>query len=178
MKRWIIAGLSALGAVWIAAQLPGCAGTAVGSKGSAAEKVYVKPGEYDTYYAFLSGGHSGQIFVYGLPSCRHITTIPVFTPEPAKGYGIDEESKAMLKGFTWGDAHHPGLSETDGNYDGRWLFINDMPNARIARIDLRDFTTREIFGPIPNLSAAHASPFPTPNTEYVFAASRFSIPIP
>jgi nitrous-oxide reductase len=116
--------------------------------------------------------------VYGVPSCRYITTIPVFTPEPAKGYGIDEESKAMLKGFTWGDAHHPGLSETDGDYDGRWLFINDMPNARIARIDLKDFTTREIFGPIPNLSAAHACPFPTPNTEYVFAASRFSIPIP
>jgi nitrous-oxide reductase len=158
----------------VAMQFIGCAG----SNKSAAEKVYVKPGEYDKYYAFLSGGHSGQIFVYGVPSCRYITTIPVFTPEPAKGYGIDEESKAMLKGFTWGDAHHPGLSETDGDYDGRWLFINDMPNARIARIDLKDFTTREIFGPIPNLSAAHASPFPSPNTEYVFAASRFSMPVP
>ncbi len=94
------------------------------------------------------------------------------------GYGVDEESKALLKGRTWGDAHHPGMSETDGDYDGRWLFINDMPNARIARIDLKDFKTKEIFGPIPNVSAAHACPFPTPNTEYVFAASRFSIPIP
>jgi nitrous-oxide reductase len=178
MKRWIIVTLAGALAVWIAAQLPGCAGTTGGAGRSAAEKVYVKPGEHDPYYAFLSGGHSGQVFVYGIPSCRYITTIPVFTPEPAKGYGIDEESKAMLKGFTWGDAHHPGLSETDGDYDGRWLFINDMPNARIARIDLKDFTTREIFGPIPNLSAAHACPFPTPNTEYVFAASRFSIPIP
>jgi nitrous oxide reductase len=81
--------------------LAGCAG---GGGKSAAEKVYVKPGEYDTHYAFLSGGHSGQVFVYGLPSCRHITTIPVFTPESARGYGFDEESKAMLGGFTWGDA--------------------------------------------------------------------------
>ena len=176
MKRWIVG--VAVGALLLAAalQLGGCAAGGAGS--SAAQKVYVKPGEHDAYYAFLSGGHSGQIYVYGIPSCRHITTIPVFTPEPAAGYGIDEESKAMLGGFAWGDAHHPGLSETNGDYDGRWLFINDMPNARIARIDLKDFKTRQIFGPIPNLSAAHACPFPTPNTEYVFAASRFSVPVP
>jgi len=159
-----------------AAFAAGCAGG--GGGGTASQKVYVKPGEYDTHYAFLSGGHSGQVFVYGLPSCRHLTTIPVFTPEPARGYGFDEESKAMLGGFTWGDAHHPGLSETNGDFDGRWLFINDMPHARIARIDLKDFTTHEIYGPIPNISAAHACPYPTPNTEYVFAASRFSAPVP
>jgi nitrous-oxide reductase len=145
---------------------------------NAAERVYVAPGEYDTYYAFLSGGHSGQIFVYGLPSCRYLKTIPVFTPEPAFGWGYDERSKAMMKGLTWGDAHHPALSETNGDYDGRWLFINDMPNARIARIDLSTFTTEEIFGPIPNVSAAHACPFITENTEYAFAASRFSAPVP
>ncbi len=175
MKR--IVGSIAVGASLfvLAALMAGCAG---GGGAPAAQKVYVKPGEYDTYYAFLSGGHSGQVFVYGLPSCRHITNIPVFTPEPARGYGFDEESKAMLGGFTWGDAHHPGLSETDGDYDGRWLFINDMPHARIARIDLKDFTTRQIYGPIPNISAAHACPYPTPNTEYVFAASRFSAPVP
>ena len=165
---------------WLACLLIGAAlaaGCGVGGQTPAA-KVYVKPGEYDTYYAFLSGGHSGQVFVYGLPSCRHITTIPVFTPEPARGYGFDEESKAMLGGWIWGDAHHPGLSETNGDFDGRWLFINDMPHARIARIDLNDFTTHEIYGPIPNISAAHACPYPTPNTEYVFAASRFSAPVP
>src|SRR6266545_6146893 len=178
MKRWISIVIVAATALWLAAQVPGCTAARSGAGGSAAERVYVKPGEHDAYYAFLSGGHSGQIFVYGIPSCRHITTIPVFTPEPAVGYGVDEESKAMLKGITWGDAHHPGMSETDGDYDGRWLFINDMPNARIARIDLKEFKTKEIFGPIPNVSAAHACPYPTPNTEYVFAASRFSIPIP
>ncbi len=148
------------------------------ASGSAAQKVYVKPGEHDAYYGFLSGGHHGNIYVYGFPSCRHITTIPVFTPEPAVGYGYDEESKEMLGGRTWGDAHHPGMSETNGDYDGRWLFINDMVGARIARIDLKDFKTKQIFGPIPNLSAAHACPFPTPNTEYVFAASRFAVPVP
>jgi nitrous-oxide reductase len=178
MKRWTLIALAALGLTWAAAALHGCAGSRTGSAGDAASKVYVKPGEYDAYYAFLSGGHHGNVYVYGMPSCRHITTIPVFTPEPAVGYGVDEESKAMLGGRTWGDAHHPGLSETEGDYDGRWLFINDMASARIARIDLRDFKTRQIYGPIPNLSAAHACPFPTPNTEYVFAASRFSVPVP
>ena len=148
-----------------------------GLAADAAQKVYVKPGEHDKYYAFLSGGHSGQVFVYGIPSCRYITTIPVFTPEPAKGYGVDEDSKAMLGGFTWGDAHHPSLSETNGDYDGRWLFINDMPHGRIARIDLSDFVTHEIYT-VPNISAAHACPFVTPNTDYVFAASRFSAPVP
>ena len=177
MRRWIAPVLGGVALLGLAAQLTGCAGTG-GARSSAAEKVYVKPGEHDAYYAFLSGGHHGNIYVYGFPSCRHITTIPVFTPEPAVGYGFDEDSKAMLGGRVWGDAHHPGLSETDGNYDGRWLFINDMAGARIARIDLKDFKTRQIFGPIANLSAAHACPFPTPNTEYVFAASRFSVPVP
>src|SRR5262249_13530688 len=150
--RWAVTICTAALAA-LSFHLVGCAGRT--GADSAAQKVYVKPGEHDTYYAFFSGGHSGQVFVYGIPSCRYITTIPVFTPEPAKGYGVDEESRAMLKGFTWGDAHHPGLSETDGDYDGRWLFLNDMPNARIARSDLKDFTTREIFVPTPNLSTSH-----------------------
>jgi nitrous-oxide reductase len=178
MKRFVTIAIAAVLALWGLSQFAGCAAGGRGSGADAARKVYVKPGEHDAYYGFLSGGHHGNVYVYGFPSCRHITTIPVFTPEPAVGYGYDEESKAMLGGRTWGDAHHPGLSETDGDYDGRWLFINDMVSARIARIDLSDFKTRQIFGPIPNLSAAHACPFPTPNTEYVFAASRFSAPVP
>ena len=94
MKRWILA-LAALAVLaGGAALMQGC----VARGGTAAAKTYVKPGEYDTYYAFLSGGHSGQVFVYGMPSCRYITTIPVFTPESAKGWGYDEESKAMMKG--------------------------------------------------------------------------------
>ncbi len=133
----------------------------VSDAAAAAMKVYVAPGDLDDYYLFASGGHSGQVYVYGLPSGRHISTIPVFTPYPATGYGFDDDSKKMLGDLTWGDAHHPALSETNGDYDGRWLFINDM-NARVARIDLRDFKTRQILGPIPNVSGNHASSFVTP----------------
>jgi nitrous-oxide reductase len=143
----------------------------------AAEKVYVAPGDLDEYYMFASGGHSGNVYVYGVPSMRHLVTIPVYTPYPATGYGFDDASKAMLGGLTWGDVHHPSLSETNGDYDGRWLFVNEM-NGRLARIDLRDFKTKQILGPLPNVSGNHASSFITPNSEYTFMASRFSIPIP
>ena len=115
---------------------------------AAALKVYVAPGDLDPYYMFASGGHSGNVYVYGVPSMRHISTIPVFTPYPATGYGFDDDSKKMLGNLTWGDAHHPALSETNGDYDGRWLFINEM-NGRVARIDLRDFKTKQILGPVP-----------------------------
>ncbi len=143
----------------------------------AAQKTYVAPGDLDEDYFFASGGHSGQIYVYGVPSMRHLSTIPVFTPYPATGYGFDDESKKMLGDLTWGDVHHPSLSETNGDYDGRWLFVNEM-NGRVARIDLRDFKTKQIIGPIPNVSGNHASAFVTPNSEYSVVASRFSIPIP
>lgn len=144
----------------------------------AAIKTYVAPGDLDEFYLFKSGGHSGQVYIYGVPSMRHLATIPVFTPYPATGYGFDKESKAMLGGFTWGDAHHPSLSETNGDYDGRWLFISDNANNRMARIDLTDFKTRQVLGPIPNVSGNHCSSFVTENTEYVLAGSRFSVPLP
>ncbi|HVI75160.1 MAG TPA: Sec-dependent nitrous-oxide reductase [Anaeromyxobacteraceae bacterium] len=143
----------------------------------AAEKTYVPPGDLDEFYMFSSGGHSGQVFVFGIPSMRHITTIPVFTPYPGTGYGFDDDTKKMLGEYTWGDAHHPALSETNGDYDGRWLFINEM-NGRIARIDLRDFKTKQILGPVPNISGNHGSSFVTPNTEYAMMSTRFSAPIP
>jgi nitrous-oxide reductase len=143
----------------------------------AARRVYVPPGELDPYYMFASGGHSGQVYVYGIPSMRHISTIPVFTPYPATGYGFDDESKKMLGNLTWGDVHHPSLSETNGDYDGRWLFVNEM-NGRVARVDLRDFKTKQILGPVPNVSGNHGSAFVTPNTEYTMMATRFSVPIP
>ncbi|MDH4063228.1 MAG: Sec-dependent nitrous-oxide reductase [Acidobacteriota bacterium] len=143
----------------------------------AAQKTYVPPGDLDQYYMFSSGGHSGQVYVYGVPSMRHLSTIPVFTPYPATGYGFDDDSKKMLGDLDWGDAHHPALSETKGDYDGRWLFINEM-NGRIARIDLRDFKTKQILGPVPNLHGNHGSSFVTPNTEYAMMATRFSRPVP
>src|SRR5690348_2917513 len=63
---------------------------------SAAARTWVAPGDKDEYYLFYSGGHSGQVFVAGLPSMRHITTIPVFGRYPGTGYGYDEETKKML----------------------------------------------------------------------------------
>jgi nitrous-oxide reductase len=96
---------------------------------------------------------AGQVIVYGVPSMRILKYIGVFTPEPWQGYGYDEESKKVLRGgwingkeLTWGDSHHPALSETNGIYDGQFLFINDKANPRIAVIDLRDFETKQIVG--------------------------------
>jgi nitrous-oxide reductase len=152
-------------------------GAATSDLALAAQKVYVAPGDLDPYYMFASGGHSGNVYVYGVPSMRHISTIPVFTPYPATGYGFDDDTKKMLGDLTWGDVHHPALSETNGDYDGRWLFINEM-NGRLARIDLRDFKTKQILGPVPNLHGNHASSFVTPNTEYAMMATRFSRPVP
>lgn len=149
--------------------------------GNAAEKVYVAPGEHDSHYAFLSGGFSGQLSVYGLPSGRLFRVIPVFSQDPEKGYGYNEETKPMLMtshGFVpWGDAHHPDISQTKGTLDGRWIFINENNTPRIARISLETFETEEIIE-IPNSAGNHSSSYVTENSEYVVAGTRFSIPFP
>jgi len=168
----------ALAAVWIGC--PAKKEATIGS-GDAASKVFVPPGSYDEFYAFLSGGFSGQVSVYGLPSGRLFKTIPVFAVNPENGWGFNEETKGMLQttdGFIpWDDSHHPELSMTDGTPDGRWLFINANNSPRIARIDLGTFRTEEIIE-IPNSGGSHASPFTTINTEYVVSATRFSVPTP
>ncbi len=148
---------------------------------SVAERVYVKPGEWDEYYAFLSGGFSGQLAVHGLPSGRLFKIIPVFSVDAEKAYGFNEETKPMLMtshGFIpWGDLHHPDISQTNGELDGRWVFVNENNTPRIARIDLRYFETAEIIE-IPNSAGNHASAFVTENTEYVVANTRFAVPVP
>lgn len=148
--------------------------------GDAAAKTYVAPGKYDELYAFMSGGFSGQVGVYGLPSGRLLKVIPVFSQNGENGYGYSEESKPLLNtshGFIpWGDAHHPKLSQTKGEQDGRWLFINENNTPRVARIDLSTFRTVETIE-VPNSGGNHASPYITENTEYVIAATRFSQPI-
>jgi nitrous-oxide reductase len=147
----------------------------------AAEKVYVKPGDHDEFYAFVSGGFSGQLAVYGLPSGRLFKVIPVFSQDAEKAYGYNEETKPMLNtshGFVpWDDSHHPDISQTKGELDGRYLFINGNNTPRIAKIDLSTFETTEIIE-IPNSAGNHSSSFVTENTEYVVAGTRFSIPIP
>lgn len=151
------------------------------NRSSAAEKVYVAPGEYDEFYSFMSGGFSGQVSVYGLPSGRLLKVIPVFSVDGEKGYGFNEETKPLLEtthGFIpWDDAHHPELSQTDGKPDGKYLFINGNNTPRVARIDLTTFETAEIIE-IPNSGGNHSSPFTTENSEYVVAGTRFSVPIP
>jgi len=143
-----------------------------------AERTYVPPGEMDKYYLFYSGGHGGDVRVAGIPSMRHIKTIPVFSLNASYGYGYDDKTRKMLGEYTWGDVHHPALSQTDGQYDGRWLFVNDNAHNRVARISLRDFKTKQILGPIPNTSGNHGSSFVTENTEYLFGGSRFAMPLP
>jgi nitrous-oxide reductase len=148
--------------------------------GDAASKVYVAPGKYDEFYNFVSGGFSGQMSVYGLPSGRLFRVIPVFSVDPEKGYGYSEESKPMLNtsnGFVpWDDLHHIAISTTDGAHDGRWVFGNANNTPRIARVDLKTFRTAEILE-IPNSAGNHSSPFITENTEYVVASTRFSVPM-
>lgn len=149
--------------------------------GDVASQVYVAPGEYDEFYGFFSGGFSGQLSVYGLPSGRLLKVIPVFSVDGEKGYGFNEETKPLLQtshGFVpWDDSHHPELSQTNGETDGRWVFINGNNTPRIARIDLTTFETAEIIE-IPNSGGNHSSPFTTQNTEYVVAGTRFGVPYP
>lgn len=147
--------------------------------GDAASKAYIAPGKYDEFYNFVSGGFSGQMSCYGLPSGRLLRVIPVFAVDPEKGWGYSEETKPMLNtshGFVpWDDLHHTEMSQTNGEIDGRWVFGNANNTPRVARIDLKTFRTAEIIE-LPNSAGNHSSPFITENTEYVVAGTRFSVP--
>ncbi|PKN81112.1 MAG: cytochrome C [Chloroflexi bacterium HGW-Chloroflexi-9] len=153
-----------------------------------AVKTFVPGGrpELDEFYVFSSGGHSGQLMVMGVPSMRILKIIGVFTPESWQGWGYGSESDAVIKAgttseggpvspsrptLTWADTHHPALSETDGEYDGRWVYIQDRANGRIAMIDLRDFKTKQIYD-VPNLVSSHGGCFVTPNSEYVHISTK------
>jgi nitrous-oxide reductase len=163
------------------AQISGCKPKgATGAATGNAEKAYVAPGKYDEFYNFVSGGFSGQMSVYGLPSGRLFRVIPVFSVDPEKGYGYSEESKPMLNtshGFVpWDDLHHVSFSQTNGEIDGRWAFGNGNNTPRVARIDLKTFRTAEILE-LPNSAGNHSSPFITENSEYIVAGTRFSVPV-
>ncbi len=181
MKK-ILFPILLLSAAIILLSISGCkpknAGDATGS--DAAGRVYVPPGKYDELYNFVSGGFSGQVSVYGIPSGRLLRVIPVFSVNPESGWGYSEETKPMLTtshgDVPWDDQHHLDLSQTNGEIDGRWLFANANNTPRIARIDLKTFRTAEIIE-IPNSAGNHSSPFITENTEYVIAGTRFSVPM-
>ncbi|MBK7566672.1 MAG: Sec-dependent nitrous-oxide reductase [Bacteroidetes bacterium] len=165
----------------IIAGVYGCKPKTTGSiaTGDAASKVYVAPGSYDEFYSVVSGGFSGQMAIYGIPSGRLFRVIPVFAEDPQSGYGYSEETKPMLMTshgmVPWDDLHHIALSTTNGVHDGRWAFGNGNNTPRIARIDMTTFRTAEIIE-LPNSSGNHSSPFITENTEYTIAGTRFSYP--
>ncbi len=150
---------------------------------AAALKTYTPTGKKDEYYLFASGGHGGNLIVIGVPSMRILKYVAVFTPEPWQGYGYGDQTGELLmegtrngKPITWGDMHHPANSETNGDYDGEYLFVNDKANARVAVISLKDFTTVQIVTS-ELIESDHGATFVTPNTEYVVEASQYPAPL-
>ena len=146
-------------------------------------KTYVPTGKKDEYLIFASGGQSGNVNVYGVPSMRLLKVIGVFTPESWQGWGFGGDSEKILdegnqsgKKIRWADVHHPNLSETNGDYDGQFLFVNDKANARVGVVDLKDFTTKQIVAN-PLAASDHGGAFVTPNTEYVIETSQYPAPL-
>jgi nitrous-oxide reductase len=149
----------------------------------AALKTYVPTGKKDEYLIFASGGQSGQVLVIGVPSMRLLKLIGVFTPEPWQGYGYGDQSNELLASgsqeghaIRWADVHHPNLSETAGDYDGKYLFVNDKANARVAVIDLADFATKQIVTN-PLVASDHGGAFVDPNTRYIIETSQYPSPL-
>ena len=150
---------------------------------TAALKTYTPTGKHDEYYTFASGGHGGNLIVIGVPSMRILKYVGVFSPEPWQGYGYGDESGDVLKQgnrggqtLTWADMHHPALSETGGDYDGKYIFVNDKCNPRVAVIDLSDFTTQQIVSS-ELIASEHGATFVTPDTDYVVETSQYPAPL-
>lgn len=144
------------------------------SKGRSTE---VRPGQLDEYYGFWSGGHSGEVRILGIPSMRELKRIPVFNRDSAYGWGMTNHSKAMLKGTQSGDTHHVHLSYNNGTYDGRYAFVNDKSQARLARLRL-DYMETDAIIDLPNCQGTHGI-FPSRNKlDAVYCNSEFHIPVP
>ncbi len=171
-----------------AAGAPGLAKGEVAAHG----KYEVPPGELDEYYSFSSGGHSGDVRIYGLPSGRQLKSIPVFNTDNLVGWGITNESKAIIGTkpdgslkYSTGDTHHVHQSYTDGTYDGKYMFVNDKIHGRLARIRMDTMECDKITE-IPNIQGFHGTftdkrdPVDASinHTTRVFCGAEFSIPLP
>ena len=152
----------------------------------------VAPGELDSYYGLWSGGHTGDVRVVGLPSGREIHRIPCFNMDALVGWGITNESKAVMGTnpdgrlkYIVADTHHVHGSYKDGTYDGKYAWVNDKINCRIARLRLDVFVCDKITE-IPNIQGFHGI-FPDKrdpvdqainHTTRVFCGAEFAVPLP
>jgi nitrous-oxide reductase len=152
----------------------------------------IAPGQLDEYYAFISAGHAGEARILGIPSGRTLKRIPVFNVDCMVGWGITNESKAIIGTkpdgsllYNTGDTHHVQGSYKDGTYDGRWLFVNDKTHSRLARIRMDTMECDKITQ-LPNVMGFHGiftdkrDPV-DPKINYttrVFCGAEFHIPLP
>ena len=175
-------------------QAPATAATAPEKSAAVAShsKVEVPPGQLDEYYLMSSGGHSGEMRIIGVPSGRTLKRIPVFNIDPMSGWGITNESKKVLGTkadggikYRTGDTHHVHGSYVDGTYDGKYFWVNDKINNRLARIR-GDYMECDKITEIPNVQGFHGI-FPDKRdpvdaainyTTRVFCGAEFHVPLP
>jgi len=148
----------------------------------AAAKTYTPDNLKDEYVAINSGGQEGNLPTYLVPSMRLVKYAPTNTRQPYDGFGYSVETKNLMKdGFIdgqeilWGDTHHPGISETNGDYNGKWLVVNDKANPGIYVVDLKDFEVKQVVKN-PLFRSDHGGAFFTPNSEYILEATQYPAP--